>query len=58
MTQYKTLNVKFCNSQLSKLKSGIKYATEVTLNYSSNVIDDSNDEANFLHKLLLKNSAA
>ena len=34
MTQYKTLNVKFCNSQLSKLKSGIKYATEVTLNYS------------------------
>ena len=48
MTQYKTLNVKFCNSQLSKLK----------LNYSSNVIDDSNDEANFLHKLLLKNSAA
>ena len=31
MTQYKTLNVKLSNSQLSKLKSGIKNSTEVTL---------------------------
>ena len=29
MTQYKTLNVKFSNSQLNKLKSGIKNDTEV-----------------------------
>ena len=41
------------NSQLNKLKSGIKNGTEVTLNLSSNVIGDSNDETNFLHKLLL-----
>ena len=31
MTQYKTLNLKFSNSQLNKLKSGIKNGTEVTL---------------------------
>ena len=30
MTQYNTLNVKFPNPQLNKLKSGIKYGTEVT----------------------------
>ena len=29
MTQYNTLNVKLSNSQLSKLKSGIKNGTEV-----------------------------
>ena len=34
MTQYKTLNVKMSNSQLNKLKSGIKNGTEVTLNLS------------------------
>ena len=38
MTQYSTLNVKLSNSQLSKLKSGRKNYTEVTLNLSSNVI--------------------
>ena len=31
----------------------MKNGTEVTLNFSSNVIDDSNDETNFQHKLLL-----
>ena len=36
MTQYNTLNVKLSNSQLNKLKSGIKNGTEVTLNLSSN----------------------
>ena len=36
MTKYNTLNVKLPNSQLSKLKSGIKDGTEVTLNLSSN----------------------
>ena len=40
MTQYKTLNVKLSNSQLNKLKVGIKIGTEVT----------------FLHKLLLTNT--
>ena len=41
------------NSQLSKLKSGIKNGTEVTLKLSSNVVSDSNDEKNFPRKLLL-----
>ena len=31
MTQYNTLNLKFSNSQLYQLKSGIKNGTEVTL---------------------------
>ena len=54
MTQYNTLNVTLCNSQLNKLKSGIKNGTEVTLNLlSSNLIGNSNYETNFLHKLLL-----
>ena len=56
MTQYNTLNVKLSNSQLNKLKSGIKNGTEVTLKLSSNVVGDSNDESNFLHKLLLTNT--
>ena len=41
------------NSQLNKLKSGIKYGTQVTLNLSSNVVGDPNNETNFPHKLLL-----
>ena len=56
MTQYNTLNVKLSNSQLNKLKSGIKNGTEVTLKISSNVVGDSNDENNFSHKLLLTNT--
>ena len=56
MTQYITLNVKLSNSQLNKLKAGTKNNTEVTLKISSNVIGDSNDENNFLHKLLLTNT--
>ena len=36
MTKYNTLNVKSSNSQLNKLKSGIKNGTEVTLDLSSN----------------------
>ena len=36
MIQYNTLNVKLSNSQLPKLKSGIKYGSEVALNVSSN----------------------
>ena len=31
MTKYNTLNVKLSNSQLNKLKSGIKNGTKVTM---------------------------
>ena len=55
MTQYNSLNVKLSNSLLNKLKSAIKNETEVVLRISSNMIGDSNDEANFPHKLLLRN---
>ena len=49
MTQYNTLNVELSNSQLNKLKSAIKNGTRVTLDLSSNIIGDSNDENNFPH---------
>ena len=41
------------NSRLNKLKSGIIDGAELTLNLSSKLISDSNDEANFPHGLLL-----
>ena len=53
MTQYNTLNVKLSDSQLNKLKPAIKNWTKVTLNLSSTLIQSSNDETNFPHKLLL-----
>ena len=53
MTQCNKLNVKLSNSQLNKLKSAIKNGTEVTLNISSNLIGNSNDETNYPNKLLL-----
>ena len=56
MTQYNTLNVKLPNSQLNKLKSGIKDGAEVTLNISSNLIGSCNDGTNFPHKLLSANT--
>ena len=46
------------NSQLNKLKPGIKNNTEVTLKISSNIVGASNDENNFPHKLLLTNTQA
>ena len=46
MIQHNMLNVKFA----------IKNGTEVTLNLSSNIIGNSNDENNFSHKLLLTNT--
>ena len=55
MTQYSSLNVKLSNWQLNKLKSAIKNATGVILRLSSNMIGNSDDEANFPHKLLLTN---
>ena len=56
MTQYNTSNVKLSNSQLEKLKSGIKNGAELTLKLSSKVVGASNDENNFPHKLLLINT--
>ena len=56
MTQYNTLNIKFLNSQLNKLKSGIKHCTQVTLNLSSNAVVESNDQINFPLKSLLTNT--
>ena len=47
MTQYNSLNVKFSNSELNKLKSAVKNTTEVTLKLSPNLIGKSNDETNF-----------
>ena len=41
----------------NKLKSATKNGTKVTLNFSSNIVGDSNDENNFLHKLSLTNPA-
>ena len=51
MTRYNSLNLQLCNSQLSKLRWGIKNGTKVNL--SQNEICDSNDETNFLRTFLL-----
>ena len=56
MTQYNTVNVKLSNSRLSKLKSGIKTGTEVTVDISSNALGESNDNINFPHKLVFTNT--
>ena len=53
MTHCNALNVKLSNSQLNKLKSGIKNCTEVTLTRSPNAIGGSNDETIFPQKVLL-----
>ena len=42
MTQHNSVIVKLSSSQLNKLKSAIKTATEVTLPISSNMVGDSN----------------
>ena len=47
---------KLSHSQLNRLKSGIKNGTKATLKISSNFLSDSNNENNFLHKLLLTNT--
>ena len=57
MAQYNTLNVKLRNSYFEKLKFAIKNRTEATLNLSLNLIRNSNDETNFLHKILQYTSA-
>ena len=55
MTQYNSLNVKLSNSQLNKLKPSIKNENDVVLRISSNMVGNSNDNANFPHELLLTN---
>ena len=48
MTQYNSLNVKFSNSQLNKLKSAIKNGTDVVLRLSSNMVAIQMMKLNFL----------
>ena len=50
------LNIQLSNSQLNRLKSGIKNGTEITLKLSSNFVGDYNDKNNFPHKRLLTNA--
>ena len=56
MTQYNTLDEKLSNSQLNKLKYGIKSGTEATLKLSSEAVGNDNNELNFPHKLLFTNT--
>ena len=56
MTQYNTLTVKQANFQLNKLKPRIKACPKITTKISSNVVGNSNDENNFMHKLVLSNT--
>ena len=44
------------NSELNKLKSGMKNGTEVTLKLSSNIVGDSNDENKFPHQISFTNA--
>ena len=52
MTRYNTLNIKLSNTKLTKLKSGIKNGTQITLDLSSNIVSVSSDET-IIHKFLL-----
>ena len=56
MTQYTRLNIKLSNLQLNKLKSAITNEKEVVIRLSPNMIDESNDQTNFPHELLLTDS--
>ena len=55
MDQYNSLNLKLSNSQLDNINSVIKNKTKLVLRLSSDMIDDSDDNFNFPHKLLLTN---
>ena len=55
MAQYNSLNIKLSNSKLNKLNLTIKSKAEVVLRLSSNMINNSNNEANFSPKLILTN---
>ena len=56
MTQCNTLNVKLSSSQIDNLKYERKTGTELTLEISSNIVGDSNNENNFPHKISLTNT--
>ena len=56
MTQYDTLNVKLTNSQLNKLKPGIKTGTQVMLNLSSNTVCKCYNKTRFSYRLILTNT--
>ena len=43
-------------SQLNKLECAMKNGNKITLNLPSNLIENSNDETNFTHKLLSTNT--
>ena len=51
MTQCRCLYVTLSNSQLHKLKSPTKNATEVALKLSLSMVGESSDDSNFTHKL-------
>ena len=53
MTQYNRVNVKLSRPQLNKLKAATKNEIKVVIRLSPNMIGNSNDEADFLHELLL-----
>ena len=53
MTQYNRVNVKLSRPQLNKLKAAIKNKNDVIIRLSPNMIEDSNDQTNFPHELLL-----
>ena len=55
MAQYNSLNLKLSNSQLDNLNPVIKNKTKIVLRLSSDMIDNSDDNFNFPHKLLLTN---
>ena len=56
MTQCSTLNIKLSNSQLNKLKPGIKKKCYWS-NIKSNVIGASKDKTNFPHKSLFTDTS-
>ena len=56
MSKHNILTVELSNSQLNKLESAIKTGTEVNLNLSSKLSENSNDETHFSYNLLLTDS--
>ena len=53
MTKYNSVNIKLSNSQLDIVESAIKTENAVTLRLSSNMTNESNNETNFPHNILL-----
>ena len=56
MTQYDTLNVNLTNSQLNKLKPGVKTGTQIKLNLSSNAVCKCYNKSKFSYQLILTNT--